>query len=510
MLTRAWWNHLLRSWNRPAGVPEAGPLADLARNASRVPRTPRFVTALLLLASVAMVVIPDVREGMKATFEVWYVSAFNKEPDYQATVVRLQTLSEQNHDPQAMALVALLAKDHTERVKMADRAVALDPSLTWIYAYVRPNDGFDCCNKELPAEWLAKLQNWDPDNAFVRLLDAHQSYVRLFEAWQANGAQGALEQEVNKKLHEDKAWLAAMQTAFSEPRYNNYYPQLFDLYRSVALRYGIRDTSVTSTVLEYRFSVWAVTWDASNYSQFLEDRGTAAEQAGNFQEAERLYSIPAKFGERMTAQAHSDDKFSWAWIESESLRKLQPLLVKTGKINEAALAGAQMKALQVDWQGEGPAVIYSRTGNGWEGFTIRFSTAAIFAFGIFSLIGLSALFLRRRVPVDSRGFGMSLASLAVDFSPLLLLLSCTGLYVSYRPVGLMFDQYLTWSTPIYDYRGLWEALRTPYSSPEGINRIFYVYLTPPNLWMGLIVALSTTAVFILLRGVLRKREAIAH
>lgn len=510
LLTRAWWNHLLRSWNRPAGVPEAGPLADLARNASRVPRTPRFVTVLLLLASVAMVFVPDVREGMKATFKVWYEAAFNKEPDYQATVARLRTLSLRNHDPQAMALVALLAADRSERIKMADQAVALDPSLTWIYSYVRTNNGFDCCTQKLPTEWLDKLQKWDPDNAFVQLLAAHQSYVRLFEAWQANGVYGPFDYEVTKKLREDKAWLAAMEIAFSEPKYDHYYPQLFDLYRAVALRYRIRDTSVASTVLDLRFSTWAVTRDAVNYSEFLEDRGAAAEQAGNFQEAERLYNIPAQFSERVAAQLHSDHQNYWEYLERTALRKLQPLLVKTGRSNEAAMAASQIKALQVDWGGEGPAVVYSRTGNGWEGFMIRFSTAAIFAFGIFSFVGLGALFLRRRVPLESRGVGMSLASLAVDFSPLLLLLSCAGLYVAYRPVALMFNQYLTWSTPIYDFHSLMQALYTPFGSPEGINRIFYVYLTPPNLWMALIVALSMTAVFILLRGVLRKREAIAH
>jgi hypothetical protein len=509
LLTRAWWNHLLRSWNRPAGVPEAGPLAELAKNATRVPRTPRFVTALLLLASVAMVFVPDVREGMKATFKVWYVSAFNKEPNYQATVARLRTLSAQHRDPQAMAMVALLADDRTERINMADQAVTLDPSLTWTYAYVRTNGEFDCCNKEVPTDWLDKLQKWDPDNAFVRLVVAHQSYVRLFQAWQASGAHGPFDYEVTKKLHEDKDWLAAMGTAFSEPKYDNYYPRLFDLYRSVALRYGIRETSVASTVLVLRFGNWAVTRDASNYSEFLEDRGAAAEQAGNFQEAERLYKIPARFGDRMTAQAHSDDRFSWEWIEGNALRKLQPLLVKAGRTNEAALADAQINALQVDRSGEGPAVISSRMGNGWEGFMIRFSTAAIFAFGVLSLVGLGALFLRRRVPVESRGFGMALASLVVDFCPLLLLLGCAGLYVAYRPVALMYEQYLTWSTQIYDFRGLMQALYTPYGSPEGINRIFYVYLTPPNLWMALIVALSMVAVYILLRGLLRKRVAIA-
>src|SRR6202050_604310 len=71
LFTRAWRNHILHSWIRPAGVPEGGPLAELARNASRVPRTPRFVTALLLLASMAVMLVPDVRDAIQASFRAW-------------------------------------------------------------------------------------------------------------------------------------------------------------------------------------------------------------------------------------------------------------------------------------------------------------------------------------------------------------------------------------------------------------------------------------------------------
>ena len=511
LLTRAWWNHLLRSWNRPAGVPEAGPLAELAKNATRVPRTPRFVTALLLLASVAMVFVPDVREGMKATFKVWHVSAFNKEPNYQATVARLRTLGVQQHDPQAMAMVALLSDDRTERINMADQAVSLDPSLTWIYAYVQPSSGPGwSLTSPTPTEWLDKLQKWDPNNAFPRLLAAHQTDVRLSQAWAVSGYHGLYADAITKKLQQDEAWLAVMENALSEPRYDHYYPRLFDLYRSVAWRYGIRDNSVTQAVLFYRFKTFAVRQDVSSYSDLLEDRAAAAEKSGNFGEAERLYRIPAQFGERLAAQVHSDDdRLEWEMIEDGALRKLQPLLMKTGKAGEAALLGIRAESLQVERTTEGPDRMYSRIGNGWEGFMIRSFTAAIFILGLLSIVSFAVVFLRRRVPVESRGLGMSLASVSVDLCPLLLLFSVAGLYVAYRPVALVMDRYMTWPMPVYQFGGLWQALVTPEGSPQGIDWIFYHYLNPVTLWMSLIVALSMVAVYILLRGLLRKRVAIA-
>lgn len=513
LLTRAWWNHLLRSWNRPAGVPEAGPLAELAKNATRVPRTPRFVTALLLLASVAMVFVPDVREGIKATFNAWRGEHYNWLDEPKLTQVpRLRQLGEQNHDAQALAVVALLAQDNSERMKMADQAVTLDASLTWIYAYVRTTDNLtSCCSGPMPAAWLDKLQKWDPDNAVPRLLAAHQSLLSFGEAWQKGGYRGPYNDEALKYLQQDKLWLAEMESVYRAPKYDHYYSRVFDLYRVVAQRYAIRDMATTDAVLGTTMPVWTGLGDARIYSQLLSARAEAAERVGNYAEAEELYRKPMEFSERVAAQTHTRrEREGWLSIEGDSLRRLQALLAKTSRAEDAALVGFKVDALQTDTVAWGPERDWSwDDGNGWEGFMIRFFTGTILVLGALSFFSLVVLFLRRRAAVEDRGWGMSLASFGADFSPLLLLLSCAGLFVAYRPVALMYDRYMNWPYPIYDYAALNHALFTPYESPQGIDWIFYVYLTPPNLWMTLIVALSMVAVYILLRGLLRKRVAIA-
>jgi len=507
MLTRAWWNHFLRSWNRPAGVPEGGALEALSRNASRIPRTPRFVTAILLLASFAMLFVPDVREAIHSTFRAWSGNYDRITADGEPMVAKLRAQGETNNDAQAIALVALLAKDHAERIRMADRAVSLDPSLTWIYAYVRTTDGLgSCCNNPLPAEWLARLQQWDPENAVPRVLVAHQSSLKFNEAWEKNGDRGAYEAEAVKYLQQDKGWVAAMETAFQAPKYDSYSSREFDLYRAVAQRYDIRDLEATRALLWSNYISRMGMNDVIFYADFLAERGEAAQESGNFAEAEVLYRQPVEFSERMAEQTHtSEDRVFWESIEGDSLRKLQALLVKSGKTDEAALAGIKVDALQTNRRAWGPVRPWSWSENGWDGFMIRSFTGAVLTLGILSFAALSVLFWRRNVPVENRGWGTALASFGVDFSPVLLLLSCAGLYIAYRPVALVYDQYMSWPYPIYDFTQLRHALFTPYESPDGVAGLFYDYFTPAHMWMALIVGLSMLAGFIALRGVLRRR-----
>lgn len=511
LLTRAWWNHLMRSWMRPAGVPEGGPLAELAKNATRVPRTPRFVTAILLLASLALLFVPDVRDGIKATFNAWSYYGWWAGANDHATVARLRQVGEQNHNAQALGVVALLAEDHTERMQVADKAVALDPSLTWIYAYVRTTDGVgSCCNGPTPAAWLDRLQKWDPDNAVPRLLVADQGWLRFDEEWQKSGYRGAYEVESLKYLQQDKSWLAAMESAFQAPKYDHYYSRVFDLYRTVAQRYGIRDMATTEAILQSNFRARAGTGGADIYAKFLAERAGAAERAGNYKEAEELYRRPVEFSERMAGQTHTNgERDNWERIEGDSLRRLQLLLAKTGRSDEAALVGFKADALQTNRIAWGPERDWSWDENGWEGFMIRSFTGAILVLAVLSLASLAYLFLRRRTAAEARGFGLTLASLAVDFCPLLLLFACAGLYVAYRPIALIYDQYMTWPYPVYDFRALSHALYTPHESPEGIGRIFYDYLTPVHMWMMLIVGLSMLAFYILFRGTLRRRVKVS-
>jgi hypothetical protein len=89
--------------------------------------------------------------------------------------------------------------------------------------------------------------------------------------------------------------------------------------------------------------------------------------------------------------------------------------------------------------------------------------------------------------------------LAVDYCPLLPLAASCGLFVAYRPVVLIYEQYVGWSSPVYDLGELAHALYTAYETPPGLQQFFQDFLNSYHYGMATIVALSIVAIYILFR-----------
>jgi hypothetical protein len=130
---------------------------------------------------------------------------------------------------------------------------------------------------------------------------------------------------------------------------------------------------------------------------------------------------------------------------------------------------------------------------------IRFLAGGVLLLAAASLVSFSALLFRGRTAVESRGFGATLASLAVDYCPILLLAACGRLFVAYRPIALTYEQFMRWPAPVYDFRGLTRALYAPYGMPDGLMRLSSDYLNAYHYWMAAIVGLSVVAIYILFR-----------
>jgi hypothetical protein len=504
MLVREWLREALGSWRRPVGVAEGSPLAALASQASRVPRTPRFLTALLLCASLGILLIPDSREAMKGTFQPWLG------PLRSQDLQRFRQAAERHHDPEAMAIVAMLSPDPAERIPMADRAVKLDPSLTWIYADVPTAEEPSMLDSQpMPPRWIARLENWDPDNAFVHMLGAQQRLLRLEDSWQKSGYRGDYLEEAKKRLPEDPAWSAAMESAFEAPKYDSYFPRKFDAYRNVVRRYGIRDLRVALILVTRSPLPFPIpTRNAEIYSDVLLERAAAAEKSGRYREAIELSWQPVQASQHMAEQCHTDfEKLAWAQIERSSLARLEPLLAKTGQAREATFVRYRLSALQTDSYPSSPVRDWAWSENGWEGFAIRGLTLGLLLLTAAFLAGCAVLLFRGRYAAEQRGLGSALASAAVDYCPLLLLLDALGLFIAYRPVALMYERFMNWTLPVYDFRGLVHALFTPYEWPDGIDRLCQEYLVPYNYWMAAIIGLSILAAYIVFRGTLGRRNA---
>ena len=139
----------------------------------------RIISWVLFTLSLAFFFVQDFRWALRMPYLEWKNS-----PDaFEVPPAQLQGLAErarQGRDAQSLAFVALHSPLQ-EDVAMANQAVALDPSLTWIYwqlAYRHrgyPSPGktaWEPAFVPVLKDWTAKLEAFDPKNAAPYLLEA--------------------------------------------------------------------------------------------------------------------------------------------------------------------------------------------------------------------------------------------------------------------------------------------------------------------------------------------------
>ena len=133
----------------------------------------RIMSWVLFTLSLAFFFVRDFRWGLQipyweaTTGAIWW----NAPVVPQQQLLALAERAKQSRDAQSLAFVALhVGRD--QDVALAEQAVALDPSLTWVYYGVadRHGDGHgwkDPAFAPTLKTWIAKLQAWDPGNAVL-------------------------------------------------------------------------------------------------------------------------------------------------------------------------------------------------------------------------------------------------------------------------------------------------------------------------------------------------------
>ena len=124
VLIREWMRHAMGSWKRPIGVPSGGSLEAEWKNAPRLPRTPRIVTAMLLLACVGCFWFPEVREALGSVVGAWRNFASERYlPDSRHP--RAFERGEQNRRIRSCSHYSAAFRGHQRAICAADTAVRL-------------------------------------------------------------------------------------------------------------------------------------------------------------------------------------------------------------------------------------------------------------------------------------------------------------------------------------------------------------------------------------------------
>lgn len=247
-----------------------------------------YVTAGCVLASLLFFLAPVFRQAFSVSLLSWQTVFKQDRHRLDPQLATVEREAEQNHDAEGLAFVAMRHPEPSESQRLADKAVQLDPRLTWVYAAVSIRHYTLCGNDR----WVAALEKFDPQNALPYFMVAEKNDIDEFD------------HPPIPHRPEDKpaVWKEAMAAAFQSPKLEGYSAEQEALDRSVLRRYRLNDPSfVTATDWYYETPDHGAVYDwlpsysignSGEYSELLLSSAKALEAQGDNKGAsERYFTI---------------------------------------------------------------------------------------------------------------------------------------------------------------------------------------------------------------------------
>lgn len=315
-LGKAWWNQAVYGWRsdeaEPSAVATPGPVAF----------------ALVVAALAAFFLWPSAHEGFSAVLHSWHR---DNGQSYGLSLQKMAQKAEAEHDATSLTFTAEWGGSFEEFARRQDEAVAMDPSLTWIY--IRGGGGYYGISQK--HGWAKKLEAWDPDNAVPYLVEAS---IRETEIRRDAGNTFAKEKALN-----DPVWRADMEKAFAAPRYDSYFDRAIDLHRAFLSKHNIYDPEIVRTVVLHIYAPGL--GESQWYSKLLLDQAKEAQQKGDTSTAIHLAWTVAQFGERLRANSTFDIVRATAeGMLQPAYQFLQPLEAAAGHTEVAKFLANQNEA----------------------------------------------------------------------------------------------------------------------------------------------------------------------
>ncbi len=412
-------------------------------------RKTRFMTMLFLVWSIAFFFVPEFRQGLEAPILAVSISVGSTDLLRDAGTVPRRALdefartAEQQGDARTLAFVALRHPNAQEVARLAERAVALDPQLTWIYYSLLVSDPANPSAEQ----WISRLEAWDPENAIPHLMRGEQIRVRAGDRWP----------KVHRldELAKETAWREALQKAFAAPRYDSYAARRFELERSWLRQHGlVRPAVVLWSVASYPIPNMI---NIRTYGNLLEKKlAQEAEQADRAQEGLSYCWTIAHMGERMQLYSLSLlEKAIGSGLQIQAYEHLLPLLRQGGRADEAATVEYALRALRQrqDIFREKDPLAQSSNYN-WATLLVHLFAGLVVAFGFLTVLCVVYVNAKRWVRPGKKGRLYNLLTVAENYMPVLLFLACLGLYSSYYPFARNFQHYMAATGEIHDFEAL--------------------------------------------------------
>jgi hypothetical protein len=424
----------------------------------------------------------------------------------QADLLALAERAQHSRDARSLAFVAFhVAGD--QDVTFADQAVAIDPSLTWIY-YGMAHRHL-AANRKQPAfaptlkAWTAKLEAFDPQNAVPYLLEAE---ILRDETPKFPDLYPPFTLEKGAAVSQQTAWVAAMEKAYSAPRYDSYVDRRFDLDRTIMLANGWdRPDRLIIYMSAYPIPNLLNVRSYANYKvKYLAER---AEGQKHSEEAVRLYYQTALFGQRMQVEGGTlIEQLIGVAIDRIAAEPLAAALRKSGKNDQAEMVAFSDRRFRRDHPEAANRDPLANSSNQlWAillAHILAFCTAFFWGAALLAAVYLNA---KRWVRVQKRGRIFQFVTGAVNYLAVLVFVSSLALFLVTVPYFANFHYYMSAPGHIRDLEPVflntfpYVATDWQWGEPDILLRSVRYYLR----WAGIALVLLA------LLGWLKKRLAPA-
>lgn len=499
LFTRASASHFFSWLKLPAGSTLSAASLPAVTGSSIIPKRSRLFTLAILLATAVVLLLPQSREAISTVRASW-----NGYQGYSSDLSALQNLAsraESEKDAHTLAFVALATPNRERSMELADRAVAIDSSLVWIYANSKGDAGYGPPSKD----GLARLLAADPDNAFPELVAARTISEPLFQKLIYRNSPTKM--EIESSLAADPRWTAHMDRAFRARHFDSYFNQQWQLTREVWYHHQYLSASVIFHTL------WAHWGPDLGYTKIYGDHLVHLAQKesadGHVGRAEALLKRVDEFGSRMSEQGETYfEKAVGLSLSYQATKEFRNLYQSHGmelQSQEAARhlqeVDGQIESLRHSFQ---PASQTQARDFYRRAFLVQLSAVLAILFGIAALLSLFALELppsnwgRQRIRLRRT------ICVAADWAPTALLFGCIGLLWLFQPYAQILRSTRSLGTASEAWNSMhFEGLFTLSSTLGVLEDPF----TPVLFWQSLICALVALALFILVRRLVRYKRA---
>jgi len=463
----------------------------------RLPRHSRLVTASFLLAAFALLLFPQGREAVTAVRASWSSSEMSASDKGAIEDLAAQAVRERS--ARKLAFAAISYPEQEKSNTWAEQAVAMDPSLRWIYA----SHAAWGMRWEIPESHLQALREFDPDNSFVYLLSADRIYrKKILPVYDFGTPTRA---QINQALASDPQWEAWMEKALEMPRYDNYEQKRYELQSRIWSEKRYLSPDVIAQSIESH--AWPDTGNLIALGDLRIEYAKEARQAGNDVAAEFTLRAMLTFVDRVAASGQRDSTIAALQnVELKCLTELEVLYKSEGRDQDTPTAAeklAQLKKAQIA-RASFLETHYSWIASfRWKAFAVQISALALLFLGPISALSLVVLEIAVSFPRANLGLLRGWTCFVVDYAPFVLLATSVTLLLFYRPFVHAFDTFRSGDLALTSQGGfvfLLYSLRfaSPMNFEVGVS---------PFFWLLMTIALSCLALFILLRPFWKRRAA---